>query len=168
MELLIGRVIKPHGIRGEVSIEVTTEHPEERFAIGTVLHGRQGNKETDLEITHVRAHQQRLLVRFAEIPDRTAAESLRGMKFFAPPLEDDDDEGFYDHELEGLAVYHEGAEIGRVEEIVHGPANSLLVVRLVDDKSVMIPFVHDIVPEVDLEAGQVRITPPDGLLDLAQ
>ncbi|MDO4928421.1 MAG: ribosome maturation factor RimM [Corynebacterium sp.] len=166
MELMIGRVVKPHGIRGEVAVEVTTDAPEVRFAIGEVLTGRQGRKETSLEITHARSHQQRLLLRFAEIPDRTAAESLRGMKFFAAPLEDDD-EGFYDHELEGLKVIHDGQEIGHVSEVNHGPANELLLVELTDGKTVLIPFVHQIVPEVDLEAGEVIITPPEGLLDLA-
>lgn len=160
-------VVKPHGIRGEVAVEITTDAPEVRFAIGEVLTGRQGKKETSLEITHVRPHQQRLLLRFAEIPDRTAAEGLRGMKFFAAPLEDDD-EGFYDHELEGLKVIHEGQEIGQVREVNHGPANDLLLIELAGGKTVLIPFVHQIVPEVDLETGQVSITPPEGLLDLAE
>ncbi|CAB0608215.1 ribosome maturation factor RimM [Corynebacterium diphtheriae] len=166
MELMIGRVVKSHGIRGEVAIEVTTEEPEIRFAQGEVLNGRQGGKELSLTIASVRTHQNRLLVKFKEIADRTAADSLRGTRFFAAPLDDDDDDGFYDHELEGLAVIHGEEKIGEVSGVIHGPAQSLLEVTLESGKEVLIPFVHDIVPEVDLDAGTCVITPPEGLLEL--
>lgn len=170
MELLIGRVIKAHGIRGEVAVEPTTDEPEIRFAVGEVLHGTQGKKEHTLTVRSVRPHQGRLLVTFEEIPDRTAAESLRATKFFAAPLEaEDDDEGFYDHELEGLGVLHQGVLIGKVTGITHGVAQSLLEVEMDEEgdiRTVLIPFVEEIVPEVDLEAGTVEITPPEGLLEL--
>lgn len=168
MELMIGRVIKPHGIKGEVAIEPTTDEPDIRFAIGEVLSGRQGNKETQLTIKSLRAHQNRLLVTFEEIPDRTAAESLRGMRFFAEPLEREaeDEEGFYDHELIGLmAVDLHGGDLGEVVEVHHGPAGTLLEVDL-GEKTALVPFVHQIVPEVDLCTGTVTIDPPEGLLDL--
>ncbi|AHI23091.1 ribosome maturation factor RimM [Corynebacterium vitaeruminis] len=167
MELMIGRVVKSHGIRGEVAVEVTTDEPEIRFAVGEVLHGTQGKKEHELTIATVRAHQGRLLVKFEEIPDRTAADSLRGTRFFAPPLEnDEDEEGFYDYELEGLGVLLDGARIGEVTGVMHGPAGEILEVTLDGGKEALVPFVHDIVPEVDLEAGTCTITPPDGLLEL--
>lgn len=106
---MIGRVVKSHGIKGEVAVEVTTDDPDIRFAVGEVLNGKQGKKEHRLTISTGRVHQGRLLIKFEEIPDRTAADSLRGTQFFAEPLKNDDgDEGFYDHELEGLAVIQEG------------------------------------------------------------
>ncbi|MDY3128295.1 MAG: ribosome maturation factor RimM, partial [Corynebacterium sp.] len=108
MELMIGRVIKSHGIKGEVAVDITTENPELRFAVGKVLQGKQGSKEHSLTIASVRPHKGRLLITFEEIPDRTAADSLRGTKFFAEPLVDEEDDGFYDHELEGLRVYVDG------------------------------------------------------------
>lgn len=167
MELLIGRVIKSHGIRGEVAVEPSTDHPELRFAPEEVLLGRQGSREFELTIRSVRAHKGRLLLTFAEIPDRTAADGLRGTKFFAPPLPaEEDDDGFYDHELQGLRVIDSGQDIGEVTGLSHGPTQSLLEVRLSSGKEVLIPFVSAIVPEVDLEAGQLTITPPEGLLDL--
>ncbi|APT85016.1 ribosome maturation factor RimM [Corynebacterium aquilae] len=167
VELLIGRVVKAHGIRGEVAVDITTDEPDIRFAIGEVLTGKQAGKQHQLTIAKARAHQGRLLITFKEISDRNAAESLRGTQFFAPPLEDDeDDDGFYDHELEGLHVIHNGADIGTVTEITHGPAGTLLTVTLNSGKEAMIPFVHAIVPDVDLDAGQLTITPPDGLLEL--
>ena len=144
---MIGRVIKSHGIKGELSVEATTDEPEIRFAVGEVLHGR-------------------LLITFEEVKDRTAADSLRGTQFFAPPLDNPDDEGFYDHELEGLRVIHEGADIGEVTGVTHGPVQSLLSVSLENGKEALIPFVEEIVPEVDLEEGTCTITPPEGLLEL--
>ncbi|QGU02305.1 Ribosome maturation factor RimM [Corynebacterium kalinowskii] len=158
---MIGRVVKSHGIKGEVVVESTTDEPDIRFALGEVLHGKQSKKEHELTIDAVRVHQGRLLIKFEEIPDRTAADSLRGTQFFAAPLEDDDDEGFYDHELIGLKVMHNGKEIGEITGVSHGPAQSLLEMG---DK--LIPFVEAIVPEIDVEEGTVAITPPEGLLDL--
>lgn len=164
---MIGRVMKSHGIRGEVSVESTTDEPEIRFAVGEVLHGKQGKKEHALTIKAVRPHKGRLLIMFEEIPDRTMADSLRGTQFFAPPLETPEGEdGFYDYELEGLRVIHDGNDIGEVTGVLDGPTQSLLEVRLESGKEALIPFVEEIVPEVDLDEGTCTITPPDGLLDL--
>ena len=166
MELMIGRVIKSHGIRGEVSVDVTTDEPELRFALGEVLHGRQANRERDLTIASARPHKGRLLLTFEEIADRTEADALRGMRFFAEPLEDEEDDGFYDHQLEGLRVLREGEDIGEVTGVMHVGPRTTLEVRLAGGKEAMIPFVHDIVPEIDLAAGTVIVTPPEGLLEL--
>lgn len=168
MELMIGRVIKSHGIRGEVSVDVTTEKPEVRYAVGQELTGRQGKKERTLTVASTRPHKGRLLVTFEEVADRTEADTLRGMKFFAAPLDaDEDDGGFYDHELEGLRVLHDGQDIGVITGVSHvGPRTLLEVTISQDSREVLIPFVHDIVPEVDIEAETVTITPPEGLLDL--
>ncbi|HCG46030.1 ribosome maturation factor RimM [Corynebacterium flavescens] len=166
MELMIGRVTKSHGIKGEVSVDITTEDPQARFAVGQVLHGRQGAKSHELTVASVRPHKGRLLVSFEEIPDRTQADGLRGTQFFAPPLESEDDDGFYDHELEGLRVMHEGQDIGKVTGVTHGPTQSLLEVELEGGKAALIPFVEEIVPEVDLTEGICVITPPEGLLEL--
>ena len=166
MELLIGRVIKSHGIKGELVVEPTTDEPEIRYAVGEDLHGKQGKKEHTLTVKSVRVHKGRLLIFFEEIQDRTTADTLRGTQFFAPPLEDPDDDGFYDHELEGLRVIHNGADIGEVTGVTHGPAQSLLELTLDGGKEVLVPFVEEIVPDIDLEAGTCTITPPEGLLDL--
>ena len=193
VELQIGRVIKPHGVRGEIVVEVTTDQPEERFKKGEVLTGRQAGKEITLTIKSTRPHQGRLLLTAEEIPDRTAAESLRGVSFFAPPLFDEDDEdSYYDHELEGLRVLnvgnvdadianaraYEGAQpepedIGQVTGVLHGPAGTILEVAIDEDaqlasagSTVLIPFRTAIVPIVDLDNEALVITPPDGLLEL--
>lgn len=167
MELMIGRVVKSHGIRGEVTVEVTTDEPGLRYAVGEVLEGRQGKKLHTLTVAAARGHQGRLLIKFEEIPDRNAADSLRGTQFFGEPLaRSEDQDGYYDHELTGLKVIHDETEIGEVTGVMHGPAGEILEVKLSAGNEVLIPFVHAIVPEVDLEAGTCTITPPDGLLEL--
>lgn len=166
-ELRIGKVVKSHGIRGEVVVDLSTDEPDLRFAPGTTVNGVQGQKQVSLEVEKTRPHQGRLLVNFAGIHDRTTADTLRGMNFYAPPLESStDEEGFYDHELEGLRVKLEGQDIGVVSGVSHGPAGEILEVSLDSEKQVLIPFVHAIVPEVDVEQGFLLITPPEGLLDL--
>ena len=184
-EVQIGRVIKPHGVRGEVVVDPTTDDPAGRFAVGAVLEGRQTGKTVTLTVKGMRPHQGRLLVTFEEIPGRTEAESLRGLKFFAEPVIDDEDDAYYDHELIGLRVLtvgavseeeaharaYEGAQpepadIGEVTGVVRGAAHRILEVALDDGGEAMVPFVHAIVPIVDLDNEAIVITPPEGLLDL--
>lgn len=154
VELQIGRVIKPHGVRGELVVDVTTDQPELRFAKGTLLQGRQAGRDMSLTIKSTRPHQGRLLLTVEEVNDRTAAESLRGLRFFADPVVDEDEDGYYDHELEGLRVLnvgpvdeetanaraYEGAQpepedIGAVTGVTHGPAGTLLEVTLDSDSA---------------------------------
>lgn len=161
-KLMIGSVVKSHGIRGEVVVDPTTDQPELRFAPQATLTGSLGGAEQRLTIQTVRPHQKRLLVKFEEIPDRTAADALRGMKFFAAPLHSDADDGFYDHELIGLQVLHQGQSIGQVTGVQHIHHRTLLEMG-----DILIPFVQDIVPTVDLDHGTLTITPPEGLLDLS-
>ncbi|HWC34770.1 MAG TPA: ribosome maturation factor RimM [Mycobacteriales bacterium] len=171
MQLVIGRVAKAHGIGGEVAVDVRTDDPEHRYATGASL-------ETDppergpLTITASRWHSGRLLVRFDGIEDRDAAESLQGTLLVADSLtsragEDDDD--FWDHDLVGLtAVGTDGVRLGTVAEVLHPPGPAVLVVDRGESGEALVPFVREIVPSVDLGAGQVVIDPPDGLLELGQ
>ena len=166
MEIRIGRVVKSHGVRGEVVVEPLADDEDVFFAAGEVLHGRQAGKEQDLTVASVRPHQKRLLVSFEEVPDRTAADSLRGMKFFAEPLErEEDSDEYYNHELIGLKVRHEGTEVGEVTGVMDAPNRKILEIDY-NGKDVMVPFVMDFVPELDTEAGYLTITPPEGLLDV--
>lgn len=185
----IGRVIKPHGVRGEVVVDATTDDPAGRFAVGTPLVGKQSGRERDLTVKSMRPHQGRLLVFFEEVPDRNDAETLRGMRFFAPPLFDDADDAHYDHELIGLRVLNVGAvdedtanarayegalpepeDIGEVAGVIRNPSQRLLRVTLDGDgddgREILVPYVHALVPIVDVDNGAIVITPPDGLLEL--
>lgn len=181
----IGRVIKPHGVRGEVVVDATTDDPKGRFAAGTVLEGRQTGKQLSLTVKTMRPHQGRLLITFEEIPGRTEADSLRGVRFFAEPVVDEEDDAYYDHELIGLRVLNVGAvseeeatarayegalpepeDIGEVSSVIRGPVHRLLEITLDAGGETAVPFVHALVPIVDLDNGAIVITPPEGLLEL--
>jgi 16S rRNA processing protein RimM len=162
---VVGRIGRPHGLRGEVTVQVRTDSPQERFAAGAQLGAGAGRT---LTVDAVRPHAGNLLVRFAGVTDRAAAAELRGVlltvEIIELPVLDDPDE-FYDHQLEGLAaVGPDGAELGTVREVMHAPASDLLVVET-DRGEVLVPFVRAIVPEVDLAGRRVVLDPPAGLLD---
>jgi len=174
MELVVGRVVKSHGVRGELVVEVRTDSPEERFTPGARLLGRTGRGRTavdrDVTVEAARNHSGRLLVRLEGVSDRDSADALRGMLLIvdseALPAPEDPDE-FHDHQLVSLRVLDtSGAELGEVTEVVHTPGGELLSVRLRAGGEALVPFVTEIVPEIDLEAGSCVIDPPEGLLEL--
>lgn len=169
MQLVVGVIARPHGVRGEVVVDVTTDEPAARYAVGAAL-ATDPPAAGPLTIEAVRPHQGRLLVAFEGILDRNAAQTLRGVKLCVesddlPPPEDPDE--FSDFQLVGLAaVDPDGQRLGEVIRIDHGPGVDLLVLRLPDGRDALVPFVKAIVPEVDLAGGRLVLTPPGGLLDL--
>lgn len=169
MDVVVGRIAKAHGIRGELAVDVRTDSPEERFKVGaTVTTKLRDGSSRELTIAAAREHSGRLLVRFEEVLTRDVAETLRGALLLAdtstlPPTSDPDE--FYDHELAGLrAELADGTVVGKVVEVVHSPAGELLELD-VEGRSVLVPFVRAIVPTVDVAGGRVVLDPPEGLLD---
>jgi 16S rRNA processing protein RimM len=151
--LEVGRVVKPHGLRGEVVVFAITNHPE-RFAPGAVLEV-DGVAHT---IATSRPHQDRWLVRFDDVVDRDGAEQLRGAMLSAAPLEGDDDEVWV-HEVIGADVVdRNGARLGRVTAVEANPAHDMLVID--SGALVPMPFV------VEHDAHRVVVDVPDGLLEL--
>ncbi|TIC81103.1 ribosome maturation factor RimM [Nocardioides sp. GY 10127] len=171
MEVLVGRLGKPHGIRGEITVDVRTDSPELRFAPGAVLRAQAPRGSawtgTSLTVRRARSHSGVLLVSFEEVADRSAAEAVRGVLLHATLPADErpeDPEEFYDHQLEGLTVLDtEGVEHGTVTRLVHGGAQDLLAVRTAHGER-LVPFVTALVPEVDLDAGRVVVADRPGLL----
>lgn len=174
MDLVVGRVVKAHGISGEVVVEVRTDDPGERFSPGSSLRGRPGARNPGPERTFVvesmREHGGRLLVRLEGVADRNAADALRGTLFLVdsaslPPIDEPDE--FYDHQLEGLKVRTvDGDDVGVVTEVLHTPGGELLSIRTESGAEVLVPFVTQMVPTVSLADGLVKIDPPDGLLEM--
>ncbi len=167
MDVVVGRIGRPHGVRGEVTVEVRTDSPEVRFAPGTVL-GTDPARSGGLAVAGLHWHSGRLLLTFDGIVDRTGAESLRGLLLTAVIADDErpeDPEEFYDHQLVGLTAHTVDGDLGQVTEVLHLPAQDLLVVRTAAGREVLVPFVSEIVPDVDLAAGTLRVEPPAGLLD---
>lgn len=165
--VVIGRIGRAHGVRGEVSVDVRTDEPQRRFTVGARL-SVDGSDRT-LVIRTVREHQGRLLIVFDGVGDRTAAEALRGNVLVVdvdPAEAPDDPEEFYDHQLVGLAVRStDGADIGTIAQVVHLPAQDALTVRTSDGREILIPFVEALVPTVDVAAGHVLVADVGGLLD---
>ncbi|MEV6571412.1 ribosome maturation factor RimM [Streptomyces sp. NPDC051577] len=168
MQLVVARIGRAHGIKGEVTVEVRTDEPELRLGPGAVLHTEPASAGP-LTIETGRVHSGRLLLRFAGVKDRTGAEALRNTLLIADvdptELPEEPDE-YYDHQLMDLdVVLEDGTEIGRITEISHLLSQDLFIVERPDGTEVMIPFVEEIVAEIDLEEQRCVITPPPGLID---
>ena len=149
--LEVGRVVKPHGLQGEVSVKLVTDRAE-RLAPGTILHSDAGA----LEVLASRPHQAGFLVTFAGVVDREGAEALRGMTLLAPPL--DDPEALWVHELIGAEVVDlDGGNHGKVVAVEANPASDLLVLA----SGALVPLVF----VVDRSPTRVVIDPPAGLFD---
>jgi 16S rRNA processing protein RimM len=171
LELTIGRVVKAHGVTGEVVVEVRTDDPDIWFAPGAVLRAKvSDHPERNFVVATVRAHGGRLLVRLEGVANRDAADALRGSWFVidsedSPPIDEPDT--YYDHQLEGLRVRTiQGREIGTVTEVLHTPGGELLAVNRGQAGELLVPFVSAIVTSVSLQDRIVEIDPPEGLLEL--
>jgi 16S rRNA processing protein RimM len=170
MQLVVGRVGRPHGLRGEVTVEVRTDDPGQRFASGSTL-ATMPPERGPLTIVTSRSHSGRLVVRFERCDDREAAEALRDTMLVIEseqlsPLVDPEE--YYDHDLIGLRVLTvSGEQVGTVADVLHH-GQDLLVIDGTGTRSgaeILVPFVQAIVPEVNAAAGTLVIDPPPGLLD---
>jgi len=172
-QLRVGRLVKAHGLKGAFKLELYTDDPEGRFVPGNTFtlqvpesspwHGRP------LTVREFRWMNSHPVAFFEGVDDRNAAEELVKAILWIDqdtadaPAEDD---AWYDHQLVGLDVVRDGETVGRVVRVDHFPAQDLLIVRPSgEDREVLVPFVSAIVPEVDIAAGRVVVTPPAGLFE---
>jgi 16S rRNA processing protein RimM len=166
--VVVGRIGRPHGVRGEATIEVRTDDPDARFRIGTVLRTDPAERGP-LTVAGARWHREVLLLAFEGYDSREEIETLRDTLLEVPvadlpALEDPD--AWYDHQLVGLAArLPDGTALGEVTAVRHEGAD-LLVVRRAGGGELLVPFVGAIVPTVDVAGGFVVVDPPEGLLDL--
>jgi 16S rRNA processing protein RimM len=169
-QLRVGRLTKPHGLKGGLKLELFTDDPDRRFTPGASFslqvpetspwHGKR------LELAELRWYNGHPVGFFAGVGDRTAAESLTKAILWIDqdPAEAAEPDAWYDHQLVGLDVVRDGAVVGVIDRLEHFPAQDLLVVK-VGDREVLVPFVRAIVPEVDVERRRIVVTPPDGLFE---
>jgi 16S rRNA processing protein RimM len=169
LRLVVGRIGRAHGIRGQATVEVRTDDPELRFAPGATLLTEPAERGP-LVVTDSRFHSGTLLLSFEGVADRNAVEALRNTILVVEADPDEvpaDPEEFYDHQLLGLAVVAEdGTRIGEIADVLHLPGQDALAVKRPDAAEVLIPFIKQFVPVVDVRGGRVVVTPPEGLLDL--
>ncbi|MGW1346400.1 ribosome maturation factor RimM [Kribbella sp. NPDC002412] len=168
MLVTVGRIGRAHGIRGEVGVDVRTDEPDRRFADGaTVVTSSKVPRTLTVEAS--RWHSGRLLVKFVEVPDRTAAEQLRNLVVQSEVDGDErpeDPDEYYDRDLIGLAVRTaDGAEAGEVIDVVHLPSQDLLEIRRPAGNAVLVPLVEALVPELNVDKGYVVVADRPGLLD---
>ncbi|MDO4252507.1 MAG: ribosome maturation factor RimM [Rothia sp. (in: high G+C Gram-positive bacteria)] len=185
MQVLIARIGKPHGIRGEVTLELLTDSPHTRFALGQKVEIdridqlNQGLAErlegAALTVSSARWNKKIFVVGFEEIKNRNDAELLRNFRLTAEGADQKEEDRYYEEDLVGLAVYLKEEEqqdlaaqksIGHIESLITMPAQDLLVVKLSQGGQAMVPFVEQLVPVIDLEQGLIVLDPPPGLLDL--
>jgi 16S rRNA processing protein RimM len=182
-DVIVGVVGRAHGVRGEVFVDAHTDEPQLRFAPGRKVHPANddpaGPAELDsssalghwelpaeLTIRSARRHQQRWLIAFDELADRSAAESLRGASLMIQVLADERPAGtdeYYDRHLIGLSVCTGGRPAGVIRSVLHQAGQDVLEIE-VSDQLRLVPFVAALVPDVDLGAGTVTIADVPGLL----
>lgn len=168
--LVVGRIGKPQGIRGEVTIEVRTDDPAARFAPGAVLQTDPGERGP-LVVLSGREQNGRLVLTLDGVEDRNTAEALRDTMLMVrtadvPPSDDPDE--FHDWQLRGLAAFlPDGTALGVIAEVLHLPHGDVLVVRREGGTEALVPFVLAMVPIVDVPGGRIVIDPPVGLLELS-
>lgn len=169
MDLVVGRVGKPHGVNGAVTVEVRTDDPDARFAPGSSLRTDPVDRGP-LTVAEVHPRSGGIVVYFEGVSSREGAEELRGTVLVVessslPPLEDSDE--WYDHDLVGLAAVDPvGTALGTITDVVHSAASDLLVVTDADEREHLVPFVREMVPAVDVPGGQVVVAAPEGLFEL--
>jgi len=165
--VVVGRVGRPQGIKGEVTVEVRTDDPGARFAPGATLLTDEG----PLTVAQSRDHSGKLVVLFEGVADRNGAEALRGRvlqvdALTLPPLEDEDE--YYDSQLVGLVVeQRDGTVLGSVVDVLHLPHGDVLAVDRDAGSELLVPFVRAMVPTVDVAGGRVVVELPEGLLELS-
>ncbi len=167
-QLRVGRLTKAHGLKGALKLELYTDDPDRRFVPGAVFslqvpdsspwHGKS------LTLSELRWYNGAPVAFFEGITDRTAAETVVKAILWTDDAGQVEDNAWYDHQLVGLRVVRDGETVGTVTRVDHLPAQDLLIVTS-EGREVMVPFVADIVPTVDIDAGTVTVTPPAGLFE---
>jgi len=170
-KLRVGRFLKAHGLKGAIKLELYTDSPNERFVPGAVLELQvpEGSPwfGKSVTVSELKWFNSSPVLFLKDVSDRTQAESLiKAILLVEQPLDvsPQEPDAWYDHQLAGLKVMRDGAEIGTLLRVEHMPAQDLLVIKT-EEAEVLLPFVKAFVPKVDVTAGVIEITPPGGLFE---
>ncbi len=170
-KLRVGRFLKAHGLKGAIKLELYTDSPNERFVPGAVLELQVPQESPwfgkTVTVSELKWFNSSPVLFLKDVSDRTQAESLiKAILLVEQPLDvsPQEPDAWYDHQLAGLKVIRDVAEIGTLIRVEHMPAQDLLVIKT-DETEVLLPFVKAFVPKVDVSAGVIEITPPGGLFE---
>ena len=164
--ILVGEIVKPHGLRGEFVVASYTENPD-RFAAGITFSTSGNIGRSQCKVLEVRPHLGKLIVLFEGIQSRDEAEALRGTKLFVSQDEvsEPEDGSYWEHQIIGLEVFDvSGEPLGIVTNVHSGAGQDLWEVTL-GERSFLLPAVEAFVKRVDLDAGRIEISPPPGLIE---
>ena len=173
-KLRVGRLVKAHGLKGAIKLELYTDSPTERFKPGQILE-LQVPETSDwfgktITVSELRFYNQAPVLFLEGIDDRSKAETLIKAILLIETEADvlpEEPEAWYDHQLVGLKALVGEEVVGVVSRVDHLPAQDLLAIETANGE-VLVPFVKQIVPEVNLAQGQITLTPPDGLFEVNQ
>jgi 16S rRNA processing protein RimM len=170
-KLRVGRLLKAHGLKGAIKLELYTDSPNERFVPGAVLELQVPQESPwfgkSVTVSELKWFNSSPVLFLKDVTDRTQAESLiKAILLVEQPLDvsPQEPDAWYDHQLSGLKVLRDGVEIGTLMRVDHMPAQDLLVIKT-EEAEVLLPFVKAFVPKVDVSAGVIEITPPGGLFE---
>ena len=171
-ELRVGRLTKAHGLKGALKLELYTDEPDLRFQPGAQVSLQVPTDSPwfgqQLTVKELRYYNNHPVVFFDGVDDRTAAESLsRAILWveYDPEARPSEEDAWFDHQLVGLDILRDDAVIGQIQRLDHLPAQDLIVVATNGGDEVLLPFVKQFVPEVNIEGGFIRVTPPGGLFE---
>ena len=168
--LVVGRVERPHGVGGEVSVSIQTDFPE-RFTAGETFLWRRGDETRELIVVSVRPHQRRVLLGFEGVEDVAGARDLSGgdLCITAENARPAPDGFFYEHEILGwLCEDTTGKRLGEAVGLEKAPGSPMLSVEIAPGRIALVPFVHGIVVSIDRDARRIVLDPPEGLMELAE
>ncbi|OXM84644.1 ribosome maturation factor RimM [Paenibacillus rigui] len=167
----VGKIVNTHGIRGELKIVPETDFPDERFAKGSELlfFDPQNGRTLPVVVESAREHKKLFMIKFQGFSNINEVEKYKGwlLKVEEKYLSELTDDEFYHHEIIGCTVItDEGEELGTISEILSPGANDVWVVERPAGKPVLLPYIDEVVLEVDVDAKQVKVHVLEGLLDL--
>ncbi|MDE2409464.1 MAG: ribosome maturation factor RimM [Actinomycetales bacterium] len=170
-KLRVGRLLKAHGLKGAIKLELYTDSPNERFVPGAVFELQVPEESPwfgkTVKVAELRWYNQAPVIFLEGITDRSGAESLIKAILLLDTDADklpEEPDAWYDHQLVGLKVLRDGVEVGEVVRVEHMPAQDLLIIQN-GEREVMLPFVKAMVPSLDIAAGTITVTPPIGLFE---
>ena len=170
-KLRVGRLLKAHGLKGAIKLELYTDSPNERFVPGAVLELQVPEESPwfgkTVTVSELKWFNSSPVLFLKDVSDRTQAESMiKAILLVEQPLDvsPQEPDAWYDHQLAGLRVLRDDVEIGTLLRVEHMPAQDLLVIKT-SETEVLLPFVKAFVPKVDIQAGVIEVTPPGGLFE---
>jgi len=168
-DIVIARIVKPRGIRGEVNCVIQTDFPERFASLESVTVWLPNEARLKLKIEDAWFHNDRVILKFEGYDTMTAAQQLTGGRLVIADSELEllEDGQFFEHQVIGSDVItSDGRSIGRVKSVMRTGGTDVLVLQTEEGLERMIPFADEICTEVDVSARRITVAPPDGLLDL--